>query len=47
MIPYEKVSRTDLIFGAGRHQEAGMRTAGYSHNILLLYGGGSIKRTGL
>ncbi|MDA3810631.1 MAG: iron-containing alcohol dehydrogenase [Spirochaetaceae bacterium] len=39
--------KTELIFGKGTEQKAGSETARYSDNILLVYGGGSIKKTGL
>ncbi len=37
---------TRIIFGKGRHKEAGEETAKYSKNVLFLYGGKSIKATG-
>lgn len=47
MIPYDKAFSTEIIYGEGRHHEVGERVKEYSDNILLVYGGGSIKKTGL
>lgn len=38
---------TKIIFGKGRQKEVGEMTAGYSKKVLLVYGGGSIKATGV
>lgn len=38
---------TKIIFGKGRETEAGIEAAVYGKHILLHYGGGSIKRSGL
>lgn len=38
---------TDIYFGRGQIAQLGARMAGISKKILLVYGGGSIKRTGL
>jgi len=38
---------TEIIFGKGTQKEVGTLTAKYSKKVLLHYGGGSIKRTGL
>lgn len=40
-------NRTEIIFGAGRHREIGSLVKPYASKILLHYGGGSIKATGL
>ena len=38
---------TKIIFGRGSEMQVGKETAVYSQKILLLYGSGSIKTTGL
>lgn len=38
---------TQIVFGAGTHREVGELLQGRAKKILLLYGNGSIKRTGL
>jgi alcohol dehydrogenase len=38
---------TKIIFGRGTEQQVGQEVARYSHKILLHYGGGSIKASGL
>lgn len=38
---------TKLIFGTDAENQVGQEVARFSHNILLLYGGGSIKKSGL
>jgi len=48
MIDYELSMPTKLIYGAGRHNEIGEWLVRYGiTKLLLVYGGGSIKRTGL
>lgn len=47
MLNFEFQCKTEIIFGAGTELRAGSETAKYSDNILLVYGGGSIKKTGL
>ncbi len=38
---------TDIYFGKGQIRQLGGRMAQLSKNVLLVYGGGSIKRSGL
>ena len=38
---------TEIVFGKGAQKEVGARTAKYGKKALLVYGGGSIKRSGL
>ena len=38
---------TDIYFGKGQIEHLGARMAQLSKNVLLVYGGGSIKRSGL
>lgn len=40
-------NRTKIVFGKGRYQEVGPLTKTYADKILLHYGGGSIRSTGL
>ena len=40
-------SPTRIIFGKGTEKEVGGKTSKYGKKVLLHYGGGSIKRTGL
>ncbi|MFC6332557.1 iron-containing alcohol dehydrogenase [Paenibacillus septentrionalis] len=47
MLPFSFHNPTRIIFGEGKASEAGSVTATYSKNVLLVYGGNSIKRTGL
>lgn len=47
MLPFSFHNPTRIIFGEGKANEAGSVTATYSKNVLLVYGGNSIKRTGL
>ncbi|HHW10427.1 MAG TPA: iron-containing alcohol dehydrogenase [Firmicutes bacterium] len=41
------LSSTQIIFGRGSHHEVGPETGKYSRKVLLHYGGGSIKKSGL
>ena len=47
MINFEYENKTKLIFGKGKHKEIGSLIKPYSNKILLHYGGGSIKRSGV
>ena len=47
ILPFTFHNPTRIIFGEGKSSEAGAITATYSKNVLLVYGGNSIKRTGL
>lgn len=47
MIACENVFPTNIIFGKGTRIEIGKRLKEYTNNVLFIYGGGSIKRTGL
>lgn len=47
MINAENSFPTRIIFGKGRHNEIGERLKKYTDHVLFVYGGGSIKRTGL
>lgn len=48
MIDYDYYAPTRIIFGKGRHEEIGRALAGYGlKKAFLVYGGGSVKRTGL
>lgn len=48
MINFEYYNPTEIIFGKGREQETGAHVKAYGGNkVLLHYGGGSIKRSGL
>lgn len=40
-------SKTKIIFGKDQHLQVGQEVKKYSKNILLHYGGGSVKKTGL
>jgi alcohol dehydrogenase YqhD (iron-dependent ADH family) len=44
---FEFLSPTQIIFGRGTQNRVGSECKRYSNKILLLYGGGSIKRSGL
>ena len=44
---FEFLNPTKIIFGKGTEKKVGQEAAKYSKKILLHYGGGSIKRTGL
>src|SRR5690625_7065429 len=41
------MNQTKIIFGKDTHVEVGKEVKKYSNKILLHYGGGSIKKTGL
>ncbi|NCB29810.1 MAG: iron-containing alcohol dehydrogenase [Clostridia bacterium] len=47
MVDFNFYNPTQIIFGKGRETEAGSIVSGYGKKILLHYGGGSIKRSGL
>ncbi|HEY5523918.1 MAG TPA: NADH-dependent alcohol dehydrogenase, partial [Clostridium sp.] len=47
MINFEYENKTKLIFGKGKHKEIGALIKPYSNKILLHYGGGSIKKSGV
>ena len=38
---------TDVLFGRGQEAQLALKLAAFGHRVLLCYGGGSIKRTGL
>jgi len=44
---FQFVNPTKIIFGQGTVDQLGNEVAGYAKNVLLMYGGGSMKRTGL
>ena len=44
---FEFLNPTKIVFGKGRENEAGRYAAGYGSKVLLHYGGGSIKKSGL
>ena len=47
MIDYEMSIPTRVIYGPGRHKEIGQRLKKYTTQVLFIYGGGSIRRSGL
>jgi len=47
MINFEYENKTKLIFGKGKHKEIGFLIKPYSNKILLHFGGGSIKKSGV
>ncbi|MBN1886417.1 MAG: iron-containing alcohol dehydrogenase [Thermoflexales bacterium] len=47
MIDFEFQNPTRIIFGRGAEEKVGAQVAAYSKNILLHFGGGSIKASGL
>ena len=47
MIACENAFPTKIIFGKGTRKEIGRRLKEYTDQVLFIYGGGSIKRTGL
>ena len=47
MEAFEYQLPTQIIFGAGRYREAGALCAAIGKKVLLHYGGGSIKKSGL
>lgn len=47
MINYEFVMPTQVYGGPGRSREIGEKLRGRTERVLLVYGGGSIKRNGL
>ena len=47
MINFESYQPTQLVFGAGVKEQAGEWTARYGSHVLLLYGGGRIKKNGI
>ncbi len=47
MIDFEFQNPTRIIFGRGAEEKVGKQVAAYSKNILLHFGGGSIKASGL
>ncbi|NLC69505.1 MAG: iron-containing alcohol dehydrogenase [Clostridiaceae bacterium] len=47
MVKFDFISPTRIIFGEGTENRVGEETLKYSKKILLHYGGGSIKKTGL
>jgi len=47
MINFEFDNKTKIIFGKGTHKEIGALIKPYSDRILLHYGGGSVKKSGL
>lgn len=44
---FDFLNPTKIVFGKGRETEAGKYAAAYGSKVLLHYGGGSIKKTGL
>jgi alcohol dehydrogenase YqhD (iron-dependent ADH family) len=47
MLNFDFQCKTEIIFGSGTELRTGSETIKYSDNVLLVYGGGSIKKTGL
>lgn len=47
MLNYEYHNPTKLIFGRGTEKKTGENVKEYADKVLLVYGGGSIKRSGL
>lgn len=47
MVNFEFNLETDVLFGIGQVEFLGEKIRKYTDNILLVYGGGSIKRTGI
>ncbi len=47
MVDFNFYNGTEIIFGKGRENEIGKYASKYGKRVLLHYGGGSIKRTGL
>ena len=47
MINFEFDNKTKIIFGNGTHKKIGTLIKPYSNKILLHYGGGSVKKSGL
>ena len=47
MVNFDFISPTKIIFGKGTENRVGEETAKYGKKVLLHYGGGSIKKTGL
>ena len=47
MLDFEFFNPTRLIFGKSKHKEIGSLVKPYAKKILLHYGSGSIKRTGV
>jgi len=45
MISYSRIQKT--LFGRGAEAQAGLEAEVFSNKILIVYGGGSVKRTGL
>ena len=44
---FEFCVTTDILFGAGQESQLPEKLKAYGRKILLTYGGGSIKKTGL
>lgn len=47
MLNFDYQNRTRIVFGKGTHKEIGKLLKPYNSRVLLHYGGGSIKRTGV
>ena len=47
MLPFEHYNPTEIIFGRGCHRNVGEKTRAYTDTALLVYGGGSVKKTGV
>ena len=47
MLNFDFYSPTRVVFGKDTHKEVGALLAPYAKKILLHYGGGSIKKSGL
>jgi len=47
MLNFEYQNRTRIVFGRGTHRDIGKLLKPYADKVLLHYGGGSIKRTGV
>lgn len=47
MNPFQFVNPTEILFGRGMLEQLSQRVQRYGTRVLLVYGGGSIKRTGL
>ena len=47
MLAFTHYNPTQIVFGRGCHKEVGAHVRAYSDTALLVYGGGSIKKTGV
>ena len=47
MLNYDYQNPTRLVFGRGTQKQVGALVRGYADRVLLVYGGGNIKKSGL